>query len=256
MGYTKATLIATAAVVTVGALSNTPSYGQDNSRRHKTVFEQLNERAASAITHDAGSVRKLTDDILDRFSFLHIPTQHSLRNRIFGAEHKSRHGLRQPVSEMDVANAVNDFVDTVQAPSWAKTNVEQLHLFRTVLKPHFPLLVGTQPHRDNAGNRPPWAISSDMAPAEAILVVLYLARGKLTMPEYQMSPEAWIQQLRDLKAARQGQHAVIQPMNRPMLIIGPALPRFKHALETDLADENGVVAQQAHAFLDRLGLDR
>ena len=161
-----------------------PLRGQPMKPRYRTGFQVLNDKSIAARKHDKAAIRALTEEIINRNGGAYIPLGHSLRNRIFQAEHGYQRGTHKSVSEREVADAMNALVDEVGAPDWARTNVSQLHLLRTLLKPHVPSLVGT---RQSSGR--PLDFSDEMSPAEATFVLLLLANNKISNTDYQIGPD-------------------------------------------------------------------
>src|SRR5258708_8678356 len=139
-------------------------------RLFRDGLTDLKDAAFAARTNELGDVRALTDTILDRFAIVSMPKEQPLRDRIARAEYSFRRGIQRPVSEQDAVAAMNQMARYALAPEWARTNVAQIHLFRTMLKPEVPQLVGTLPLDRTKTRQPYWAISDKMSPAEAVFV--------------------------------------------------------------------------------------
>ena len=222
---------------------------------YPNVFNRLNDAVHEARNNDAASIAKLTNTILDSISLADIPSAHSLRGRIARAEHAYRRGQQPPILERDLADAMNQVADLAGAPSWARTSVAQLHLFRTILKPHVPPLVG----RRMATGKGPYAISDEMSPAEAVFVALFLANSKMTNVAYQVDPDEWVEKIREAKLH-------ISPAPSSSSIDAPAkgvghedsqeIFRAMRGLEHDLKTESSSTSSLVHAFLDRINITR
>ena len=237
-------------VLTASAQSSRPEV----RRPHKTVLDRLNDAASAAQTHEPVAVRRLMDQALDSVSILHIRQTHSVRNRVFQAEQAFRHGRHQSITEQDVVGGMNAIADLVAAPGWARTDVSQLHLFRLLLKPHVPQLIGTRPS-DRGGAD----ISVEMSPAEAVFVALFLANSKGTNEDYQVVPDEWVRRTLEGLSRRRQRVSPDQEASRPQLAFTlerPETASFRRIVEQGLADESSEVTTHAHAFLDRLGLQR
>ncbi len=223
------------------------------SAKNRNPLSDFNELAMAARGGDPQALRAMTNGILDRFVSIELPAEHSLRDRLFRAESEFRAGRHPSVSEDSAVAAFNEIADLVSAPDWARTNKNQVHVFRVSLKPRIPQLVG----RERAQRRL-LDISEQMSPGEAVLVALYLAQGKLTTPEYQVPPDEWVSRIRAAKGANrrhtQGRRPTIARLT--LQIESEQQAMFRRSLEAGLRDESSAASMQAHAFLDRLGIAR
>ncbi len=120
-----------------------------------------------------------------------------------------------------------------------------------MLKPYVPQLVGREPLQKQG--QPPWAISDAMSPAEALLVTMYLATGKVLSPEYQVGPNEWVQRIRRLT---NGTDKNPQTPRSGVSKIDPEVILFKNIVEFGLRDRNSDVSSQANEFFDMLGIRR
>jgi hypothetical protein len=223
------------------------------SMRHKSKLGEVNDFAFEARGNNVVAVRKLTDQIVDRVAPFEVPAAHSLRARVFRAEHDFRRGRHAGIREGDLANAINGLVDDLYGPAWAKTNSSQLHLFRTVLKPQAPQLVGTK-----RGPRGRFDISDEMSPSEGMLVGLLLGSGKLKDPEYQIEPDEWVARVLAEKERRAQER---RTSDAPRAILVGRIETTEAVSLSDsithgLKDERSEISSHAHTFLDRLGIPR
>lgn len=244
-----AKLMCTAMLVLAAGVLVSATLAQGGDERSPTAFQHVNALASRARSQDKAAVRAVTDAILDRVSPISIPEAHSLRERVFRAEDGFRHGRHGVISEEALVSAMNDLASAIDAPKWAKTNQAQVRLFRTMLKPHVPQLVGTQP-----GGVGRYGLASEMSPAETVLVALALVSAKATQPSFKLEPDQWVESVRS--ATRQRPAAARRPIKGRLVgrIVDPEETTFRLAVEDGLKDESSSVSQQAHAFFDRLGI--
>jgi hypothetical protein len=242
-------------VVTINAAVQGQGASHD-AWQYKTAFALVNEKAVVARNGDELAARALIDEILDHFSPVLIPSESSVRNRMSHAESEFRRGLRKPVPELHAMIATNELFGKT-GMSWGRTNLEQLRLFRTMLKPLLPQVIGAVPLQKKRG--PPWELSDQMSPAEAILVTFYLARGKLSMPEYQVDPDQWVRTMREETArvgtSKKGERSLGSPPSLRRTVVKADRSAALHAIEQGLADPKSEVFRQVEAFLEWLGMN-
>jgi hypothetical protein len=144
-----------------------------------------------------------------------------------------------------LVEAANELVEPYGAPDFARTTVAQVHGFREMVRQLVPYL--------GAENGEQRQLGSAMSPAEAVYVVTMLATQKMHNPDFQVKPEDWVAAYR-AKNAR----GVERPARSEAIAsrIPPEIARLNWALEHDLQDDSTDVSQAAHAFLDRLGIQR
>jgi hypothetical protein len=222
-----------------------------SSPRHKSGLEVVNDAALESRTDQLREVKLLTDTIFDRFAFVPVPPDQPLRDRIAAAELAYRRGSHKAITEAQAVKAMNQLARFAMAPEWARTNEAQIHLFRTMLKPYVPQLVGREPFQKLG--QPPWAISDAMSPAEALLVTMYLATGKVLSPEYQIGPNEWVQYMRRLT---NGTEKAADSTRARVSKVDPEIALFKDIVEFGLRDRNSEISSQANEFLDMLGIKR
>jgi hypothetical protein len=211
-------------------------------------FRDLNDAAFAARTNELREIRVLTDTILDRFAIISMPKDQPLRDRIARAEYGFRRGLQRPISEQDAVAALNQMARYALAPEWARTNLAQIHLFRTMLKPKVPQLVGQLPVEPAKDRHPYWTISDKMSPAEAVFVVTYLARGKIFSPEYQVGPDEWVDNIRRMMTGRTEKPSVVPFAT----LLSPEMTRLLHIAEHGLTNYSSGVSVTANDFLDMM----
>jgi len=201
------------------------------------AFTSLNTAATDAQTNAANDVRGLVETVFDRFH-PHIPSGHSIRERVLRNEIAFRGRAYPSIVESAVADAANAAVDVHGLTEWMKTSVVQLHLFRTALRPYVPALIGAAPND---------TLSEEMSPAEAAFVILYLYQGKLREPEYQVTPDVWVQWW----TKRAEEQSIGRSHVR--LIAHDRSERAMASLEAQFSREEAVLSRSVHRFLDDAG---
>lgn len=221
-------------VTSAGAMQNQPPPG--------TPFQYLNNATFEARRNDPAAVRRLTDGIIDVVSPVEVPSKHWIRDRVYQAEFAFRKGTQKQIHESDAVAAFNDLASDVGAPRWAVTNVRQVHVFRFMLKPELPHLVG----RESTG-RNPFDFKPTMSPAEAILVSTYLGRSKLTERSFQVMPDEWLRRAHEAHQAHK---------SRPDTDFDDPGPTVTVSQMTPLESSVLVLATKGHLNLDKPGGQR
>ncbi len=220
-----------------------------------SAFTDLNRYAAVTLTGRSDSTDQLVQCILDRFGPVPIGSNRVIRDRIALAHTKFMAGKGEAISETRLVSVLNNLVRRAGAPAWAKTSAEQIHLFRTMLKPVIPSLIGAGVAAPTGPIRARWTLPSSMSPAEAVFVAWYLARGKAIDPDYQRTPEEWVNFIRRSKGNLQEG----TPSSRghlQVLMTHKDTNDFLRMLEANLKDDNGVLTRDALAILDQLGFPK
>jgi hypothetical protein len=235
--------------------------GQPPMNRGKSQLERLDDVARASASSSATDIRRLTDFVFDSTGF-EVPQNSTLRERLFRAETEFRRGEQHGITEDQAASALNDLVDWPLMPSWARTNAEQVRIFRGKLRGTVPHLVGAKGRGKQIFGMP-----RTMSPAEAVFVTLTLSVAKLHNRDYREKPEVWVQKekskSRGGKRSPQGR-AVAEPKNAEtprargvVEVVNDAdLLDAVASISADLRDESTIASTQAHAFLDRLGVRR
>jgi hypothetical protein len=201
------------------------------------ALDSINVAAIAAHANGEVGIRALTDVIFDRL-MPDVPQKHSLRDRVARAEIKFRDRSHDPIGEQALMIATNTTVARYGLPKWAETNIKQLHLFRAMLKSHVPQLISAT----SADGQ----LSDKMSPAEAAFVVLYLACGKLRSSDYQVSPDAWVEQI----LVRQP-----VPTDSGGLSVGTR-PLRSSSMEAEIAREDSKESRAVHDLLDMAGFQQ
>jgi hypothetical protein len=155
---------------------------------HKVV-----DNAARAVTpDDETSVRALTETI---FSYPHaygrMPTEFesTVKDSLTQAEIQHLRGNRPGVKEGDVAKLVNQWVDKLHLPEYAKTSAKQVRVLRMSLAAASPAFMGrnlTDPNTSATNT-----ISPEMSLLQAVHLATVLLDQKFLDPDYQLTPEEW-----------------------------------------------------------------
>ncbi len=144
------------------------SISQMNSTDSKTAHDYAAAVLANTVFKTAGS------DTIERCA---------------RAEHEYRNNLRGPISEAQIARAVDLLGKSLSIANFPQTNTAQVRAFRFQL-------VTIVPHLVESPSRPADALFTDvLPPSSALYVASLLFEQKVKNPSYQMSPDDWVKSL-------------------------------------------------------------
>lgn len=259
-GISKIVLVA---VIVVGAIVVFGVRGRaqnerEKAQRSKLPLSYVEEKARAARIDDPKSIRALTDEVFERSSFREAPE--SIRARVFRSELSYRRGTFPAVSEEDFVHALNEPFGSLRALSIAgaqeiRTTTGQVHQFRQIMKQYVPNLSHLNP-----GEPPSGRVSATMSPSEIAFVAIHLITQKLANRDYQESPEEWETKVvarrmksESLAGGESGNEtAKLQFGGNEAATASDVLS----SVRAQLRDESSAIVQGAHAFLDRLDLQR
>jgi hypothetical protein len=162
------------------------------------------------------SIRALSDEVLDRLSPLHIPRNHSLRERLSRAEENFRRGSHHAISESALVDAMNGVASAAGGPT-PFVVVEDFRAHRTGAQIQLPYLLAlTHPQRGE-----PASTAAGMSPLEGLTYCLSLLKDRLE---------------------------AVDP--------GIGWTAYRMWLERELADENSQTSWSAHDLLTAVGVRR
>jgi hypothetical protein len=222
--------------------------------RYENAFEALNREAAAARKGETAAIHEVVQQIFDTFSPFEVPASSPLRSRIERADTAYRAGAHPPVKAGALVDAINEAAAALGAPAWARTNLEQVQLFRSGLKPMVPQLVGLKP-----SGKGMFGISDEMSPAEAAFVGLYLLNAKMWDDGYRVPPEEWVRMMRTERVwlRENGPGGPKPPMHKASVSTPPKIVSdFESTVSVGLRDGRSAVTSRAGQFLDRLGIAR
>ncbi|PWT84011.1 MAG: hypothetical protein C5B57_05635 [Blastocatellia bacterium] len=205
------------------------------------AFAVIDNAALAAHTNKKQAVRTLVDAVFDR-ELPNIRCGNPLRLRVTEAEWLFRSGTTPPITERTLADVANQVMKSVEAPSWARSTVEELHFIRMLLWGELPDFVGTVDRQPR--------LSDKMSPIEAVFIAMTLGRGMLLGPdEFRDGPDAYVARARERQSHPPPSGAVLQH-------------RVTVTATADLANGDGfddphtVAATSAKQLLDQLGFPR
>lgn len=111
-----------------------------------------------------------------------------IKDRVSRAEIDYRNGLSEGVDESKIVRTVNGLVTVFDLPVYTKTTPHEVTKLRLGLRAHFPEVISRP---DGEAGRPQVLVgertSTEMSPAEAVLVLSLMLQQKLANPEYQLT---------------------------------------------------------------------
>jgi len=191
------------------------------------------------------SIRSLLVEIHSRT--LSGPVPQSVLDRMARAQAGFMNRTQAPVTEADVANAVNVMGKALDPVTFTGTNALQVRLLRISMLPSLPtLMAGGSPRpRDQI-------VAYDLSPAGAIYLGLLLIHQKLANPAWFGDPDVqnkqWVSAARS-SAAAHGPRAYLR--EEP-----PEQTNFRMMFQKGLASEGSSTTKAYHQFLDALGIGK
>jgi hypothetical protein len=154
----------------------------------ESPYAHINQQAEPSRAGDVNATLEITHELFKRTA---IPTEFAdafgFTDRIVNAEIASHREGHPRVTEVDVANAVNHLADAAGAPSWIKTNQNEVRKLRMHMLVLYPSLLASRARPDADGHRK--AVSDDLGPVEAAYIATTMIYQKLNNPEYQFTPD-------------------------------------------------------------------
>ena len=159
----------------------------DSHRGPQSSYAHINQQAELSRAGDVNATLEVTHELFRRTEIpIDFADAFGFTDRIVNAEIEHHRGRRPRVSEGDVANAVNHLAETAGAPSWVKTNQNEVRQLRMHMLVLYPNLLTSREPADKDGHRK--AISDGLRPIEAAYVATTMIYQKLNNPEYQFTP--------------------------------------------------------------------
>lgn len=210
---------------------------------HSDPFHQSLDLQAKANT-DA-SIGQLFTEIHRR----NLPGQApaTILDRMVRAQAGFINGTQAPVTEAEVANAVNVMGRVLDPETFTGTNERQVRLLRVAMLRFLPtLLAGGSPRPQNK------MVANDFSPAGAVFVGLLLLHQKLANPAWFGDPDV---QNKLWASARRTQQAPQGPQSH-LRTESAVETNFRLMFQTGLGNENSSVTKAYHQFLDALSIGK
>ena len=161
---------------------NQPPVPPPGAKPTWTVFNYMEARAIAAKDGDPVAIRALVNEAFIHTVFGHAPAP--VRDRVLSAELKYRAGQHRTIESKDLVSVINRALDLVDAPKFAHTTLQQVNLYRLLMRQRIPSL-GLSASKSTT-------LSSGMAPVEAAFVAMNLVTQKMLNPDYQRPADEWV----------------------------------------------------------------
>ncbi len=220
------------------------------------MYEQINSKALSAQSGGQAAISDLVDTIFvnEGISQLDPNLIASLKDRIVRAELNGH-----TVGESQVVQAMNWLAADFSAPMYAQTSSVQTRALRLDLNHYMPDLFVDRDTQGMVGvnksvNSQP---SNDIAPAQAVTLLLIMIEQKMSNDFFQKEPSQWDA---DFYAADQsGAYNVNNYENNPPQITGGLASSKNEQMRQLLYGRNFTpyeIDRLTHGVLDQLGIPR
>jgi hypothetical protein len=159
----------------------------------KSVFHNIDEKAAKATSNDPVAIKDLADEI-----FRYVPQEvaGAAKSRAIDAEISFRHRSRAGVKDTDVVRMLNQLAAQFNAPDYGYTTLQQLRRLRVSLGLGMPHFVGSHSTSKELN-------MGDLSPLEAVYLSYMMVQQKLNNRQYQVTPQEWNKQRYEEKLAQQ-----------------------------------------------------
>lgn len=249
-------IIGVCLIATIFAIVTNRHLRKTQANQSPDMYEQINSKALLAQSGGGAAISDLVDTIFvnEGISQLDPNLTASLKDRIVRAE---LNGYK--VGESQVVQAMNWLAADFSAPMYAHTSSIQTRALRLDLNHYMPDLFVDRDTQGMVGvnksvNSQP---SNDIAPAQAITLLLIMVEQKMSNDFFQKEPSQWDA---DFYAADQsGANNVNNYENNPPQIIG-GLASSKNTQMRQLVYEKNFTPYEidrlTHGVLDQLGIPR
>lgn len=165
----------------------------------------LNQKVKTAKGKDANAVRDLTNEVVTALSPDEVPlfAQESAKERVSRAEVSYREGATKGISEVKVAQTINELADKLALPDYSRVSVAMVRTTRMSLMLQMPDLVAQpapneRPARKKIGS----AISPFMSPLEATALTMFVLQQKTHNEDFQLSHDDFYANLQKKQVAK------------------------------------------------------
>lgn len=179
-------------IVLFMASSNVQSQSTSNT---DDPFYIINQKALTAKSNDETAVRDLAREIFKQFALPEVsqPVRDEMVERLVRAEIAFRNEGRNSLTEDDVVRTMNWITDQFNAPSYAKTDNNQINYLRYVLAQVMPDLVAQEEF--GASKTFGSKIGGKMSPLEATAMSLLMLCQKMGNSEYMVTSDEFATKL-------------------------------------------------------------
>lgn len=152
----------------------------------RSPYSYANEQSALSRTGDVDATRALTHHLFQNASIpVEIADAFGFTDRIAGAEAAYRKGGHASVSEEQVVTAVNNFSNTLSAPTWTHTTQSEVRKLRVRLCVVLPQLFVNHGPPDAKGHYQ--LLSPEMSPLEASYIATTMLYMKVFDSDFQFT---------------------------------------------------------------------
>jgi hypothetical protein len=178
-----------------GAFSKARASSREVTNNNKNPLSELDRRAIEAQSGDPETTRALADEIFtstlpERES--QNPIVEEVKDRLVRAELEYKgHGRQPSIDESNVVRTVNQAVDMLQLPDYAKTSPLQIRHLRLSLLPYLPHFIAQEDFagRTTANLHRQFKIGNKVSPLEAAYLVLAVVQQKRNNPAFELTPK-------------------------------------------------------------------
>lgn len=178
-----------------GAFSKARASSGEVAKNNKNPLSELDHRAKEAQTGGPEATRALADEIFTS-TLPERESQNSVveaaKDRLVQAELDYKgHGRQQSIDESNVVRTVNQAVDMLQLPDYAKTSPLQVRHLRLSLLPYLPHFIAQEDFagRTTANPDRQAKIGNKVSPLEAAYLVLAVVQQKRNNPAFELTPK-------------------------------------------------------------------
>jgi hypothetical protein len=164
---------------------NTPSYLPQ-------PYARINEKAGAVKGADETAIRELADAVLlltigDRVPRVFVSPY---KERLIRAELNYRRGQKEGIPEANTVRVIDELVQELSAPEYAKTDEDQVHDTRLAISSLMPHFIVQQPLRseEESSKEAPYTVDPTMSPLEAVYVTRFLIMQKETNESSLITP--------------------------------------------------------------------
>jgi hypothetical protein len=178
-----------------GAISKVRASSREVAKNNNNPLSELDRRAKEARSGDSEATRALADEIFT--STLPDPESQNpivedVKDRLVRAELEYRgKGRQKSIDESNVVRTVNQAVDILKLPDYAKTSPLQVRHLRLSLLPYLPHFIAQEDFagRTTGNLDPHFKISNKVSPLEAAYLVLAVVQQKRNNPAFEVTPK-------------------------------------------------------------------
>lgn len=234
-------------VVTTTVLAQTGMVAEPNGTQQqspKPAITHLDDAFEQARTGNRDALPQLTAQVIGISSFRDAPL--SIRTRLLAAESSYRGGSHAPITELALADAINQYAVEIGIPNYQPTTPEQLRAFRLKLMNLLPHLLSAKLTNGRVG-------LDEYSPLAAWTLTDIFLRQKLFNDQYQTSAAEWMN-------AEESRHGVSKPaperaQTQKLRVAGGAdfegAAKVMGRMKANLWNDSSEAADRLRAFMDK-----